>query len=152
MTTTKSEVDEGAVETFGGRLMGLYTGGMLTYMIDIGHRTGLFSTLAEGAGTSADLAARAGLDERYVREWLGAMTTGDIVRYEPSTGVYQLPAEHALCLAGRDAHSRGTRGRRRLRHGSRPHAPRRGLPGVDLRRVRLRRGCGGAGPPPSSTQ
>ena len=37
-------------------------------MIDIGHRTGLFETAAQGPGTSAELAERAGLQERYVRE------------------------------------------------------------------------------------
>jgi SAM-dependent methyltransferase len=103
MTTTQTEIDERAVEAFAGRLMGLYSGGMLTYMIDIGHRTGLLTAVAGGDGTSADVAGRAGLQERYVREWLGAMTTADIVRYEPATGVYHLPAEHALCLAGTGA-------------------------------------------------
>jgi len=51
-------------------------------MIDIGHRTGLF-TAAAGAATSEELADRAGLTERYVREWLGAMVTGGIVDYDP---------------------------------------------------------------------
>jgi SAM-dependent methyltransferase len=68
-------------------------------MISIGHRTGLFDTLARtGAGTSTEIAARADLNERYVREWLGAMLTGGIVEYEPATARFSLPAEHAGSL------------------------------------------------------
>ena len=55
---------------------------MLNYMIDIGHRTGLFVAAARGPATSEELADRAGLTERYVREWLGAMVTGGIVDYD----------------------------------------------------------------------
>ncbi len=80
--------------------MGMFTAGMLTYMIDIGHRTGLFYAAAAGPVTSAELAARAGLEERYVREWLGAMVTGGIVDYDAATRTYTLPPAHAACLAG----------------------------------------------------
>ena len=70
-------------------------------MVDIGHRTGLFAAAAAGPATSSELAARAELQERYVREWLGAMVTGGIVDYDPALGTYRLPAEHAACLTGR---------------------------------------------------
>jgi SAM-dependent methyltransferase len=93
-------LDEARVEAFAGRLFELYTGGMLTFMVDIGHRTGLFAAAAAGPATSAELAARADLQERYVREWLGAMVTGGIVDYDPTTRSYRLPAEHAACLTG----------------------------------------------------
>ena len=59
--------------------MSILTGSLLSSMVDIGHRTGLFAAAAEGPATSEQLAARAGLCERYVREWLGAVTTGGIV-------------------------------------------------------------------------
>ena len=55
---------------------------MLNYMIDIGHRTGLFARPRAGPATSDELADRAGLTERYVREWLGAMVTGGIFDYD----------------------------------------------------------------------
>ena len=103
MTTTDTPLDERAVEAFAGRLMGLYTNGMLTYMVDIGHRTGLFDALAGGPATSTELAERAGLTERYVREWLGAMVTSGIAAYEPAIATYRLPAEHAMCLSGAGA-------------------------------------------------
>jgi SAM-dependent methyltransferase len=100
---TAQTLDQAEVEAFAGRLMELYTGGMLTYLVDIGHRTGLFAALAEGPATSAELAARAQLQERYIREWLAAMATGGIVAYEPGSGSFRLPAERAACLTGRGA-------------------------------------------------
>lgn len=60
----------------------------------------MFEAASQGRATSADLATRAGLRERYVREWLGAVTTAGIVDYDPATSVYALPLEHAVCLAG----------------------------------------------------
>ena len=103
MTTTEIQPEQHAVEAFAGRLMAIITDGMLAYMIDIGHRTGLFDAFAAGPGTSSELADRAGLNERYVREWLGAMVTSGIAGYEPRTGSYRLPPEHAACLAGHTA-------------------------------------------------
>jgi SAM-dependent methyltransferase len=94
------EIDQGRVEEFAGRLLGTYTGAMLTLMIDLGHRTGLLETLSAGPGTSAEISERAGLSERYVRECLGALVTGGIVDYDPATRTYRLPAEHAVCLTG----------------------------------------------------
>ncbi len=93
-------LDRQRVQDFARRLFGHYTSGMLALMVDIGHRTGLFEAAAKGAATSRELADRAGLDERYVREWLGAMVTGGIVDYDPSSGTFALPAEHAVCLTG----------------------------------------------------
>jgi SAM-dependent methyltransferase len=92
--------DPARAEAFAGRLFELYTGGLLSLMVDIGHRTGLFAAGAAGPATSAELADRADLQERYVREWLGAMVTGGIVDHDPATGTYRLPAEHAACLTG----------------------------------------------------
>lgn len=100
ITAGGDTLDEDRVERFAEQLFGFYTGGMLTYLIDIGHRTGLFEAAAAGSATSTALADRAGLHERYVREWLGAMVTGGVVEYEPDTATYRLPAEHAVCLTG----------------------------------------------------
>jgi SAM-dependent methyltransferase len=71
----------------------------LVLMISVGHRTGLFDVMAAmPAATSAEIAARAGLNERYVREWLAAMTTGRIVDHDGAAGSFSLPADHAACL------------------------------------------------------
>ncbi|WP_232247300.1 class I SAM-dependent methyltransferase [Kitasatospora azatica] len=48
--------------------------------------------------TSAEIARSAGLDERYVREWLGAMVVGGFVDYQPEQATYHLPPEHAAAL------------------------------------------------------
>lgn len=73
-------------------------GGALMLMLSIGHRTGLLDTMAEMDWTdSEELAKKAGLNERYVREWLGAMATGGIVNTDESDR-YRLPEEHAQFL------------------------------------------------------
>jgi SAM-dependent methyltransferase len=65
-------------------------------MASIGHRSGLFDSLREkGPGTADEIAARAGLNERYVREWLGAMVTAGVIDVDAASGVYTLPPEHA---------------------------------------------------------
>jgi SAM-dependent methyltransferase len=93
-------VNERAVEAFAQRLFDAYTEGMLTLMIDVAHRTGLLDAAAAGPGTSQQLAERAGLTERYVRECLGALVTGGIIDYDATTCSYALPAERAVCLTG----------------------------------------------------
>lgn len=68
-------------------------------MASVGFRTGLFEALRKtGPTTSVGLAAAAGLNERYVREWLGAMTTGRIVECDETGSVFSLPAAHAAML------------------------------------------------------
>src|SRR5262245_39135122 len=88
---------------FGAKLVGLYTGSVLTKLIDIGYEVGLFEASRAGPATSEELAERAGLKERYVREWLGAMATGGIYRYDPKSERYELPEEHAAVLTGHTA-------------------------------------------------
>ena len=98
MTTIEDLVDPAQIEAFAARLLSLYAGSMLSCMIDIGHRTGLLAVAAHGPGTSEELAGRAGLTERYVREWLAAMVSGGIVEYDAATQTYALPPVHAACL------------------------------------------------------
>ena len=91
--------DESRAEAFAGRVLDILNDGAVAVMMSVGHRTGLFDALREsGAATSEELAAAAGLEERYVREWLGAMTTGRIVELDPATSRYSLPPEHAAWL------------------------------------------------------
>jgi SAM-dependent methyltransferase len=92
--------DRKRVQEFARKLFGHYTSGMLTMMVDIGYRTELFEAAAKGPGTSQQIADRAGLNERYVREWLGAMATGGIMEYEAASQTFALPPEHAVCLTG----------------------------------------------------
>lgn len=86
-------------QAFAERMMSMMNQGTLAMMISIGHRTGLFDAMSElPASTSDQIAEAAGLNERYVREWLGAMTTGRIVAHDAKTGTYHLPREHAAWL------------------------------------------------------
>jgi 2-polyprenyl-3-methyl-5-hydroxy-6-metoxy-1,4-benzoquinol methylase len=92
-------IDAEKAEAFAGRLLGILNDGMLTLLISVGHRTGLFDTMAELApATSEEIARAAGLDERYVREWLAGVAVGGLVELEPEPGTYRLPPEHAAFL------------------------------------------------------
>jgi ubiquinone/menaquinone biosynthesis C-methylase UbiE len=94
---------DSAEEAFTQKLIAMINNGMAGLMISIGHRTGLFNAM-RGAHpmTSVELANRAGLIERYVREWLGAMATSGIVELDHKTKLYHLPQTHAGFL-GKDA-------------------------------------------------
>lgn len=96
---TTAELDMAKVEEFAGHVVGVINGGLMSLMLSIGHRTRLFDTMAElPPSTSEEIARKAGLNERYVREWLGAMVTGGIVEYDPANGTFRLPPEHAASL------------------------------------------------------
>jgi len=91
--------DSARAEAFAERLLSALNDGALCLMLSIGHRTGLFDTmLATGPGTSTEIAKRCKLNERYVREWLGAMVTSGVVDYHVETARYSLPVEHAGSL------------------------------------------------------
>jgi 2-polyprenyl-3-methyl-5-hydroxy-6-metoxy-1,4-benzoquinol methylase len=95
-----SGVDPARAEAFAGRLLAALNDGALCLMISIGHRTRLFDVMSRmPAGTTEEIARAAGLNERYVREWLGAMVTGRVVNLDSRTGKFSLPAEHAAFLA-----------------------------------------------------
>jgi ubiquinone/menaquinone biosynthesis C-methylase UbiE len=92
-----------AMKQFGAKMVGIYTGAVLTKLIEIGYTVGLFEASRAGPATSTELAERAGLKERYVREWLGAMATSGIYRYDAPSQRYELPEEHAALLTGETA-------------------------------------------------
>jgi len=92
-------LDFQAAEAFAGRIGDIINSGAIAVMISVGHKTGLFDCLATlPASTSTEIAEAAGLDERYVREWLAVMVTGGIVTYDAEARRYRLPEEHAACL------------------------------------------------------
>lgn len=99
MSTTTTSLDQAKKEAFAERMLGILNDGFLGIMISVGNRTGLFDTMAElPPSTSQEIADAAGLQERYVREWLGSLVTGKIVDYDPETKTYALPKEHAPSL------------------------------------------------------
>lgn len=87
-------------DVYASRIGRALNSGFVALMISVGHRTRLFDVMAElPPCTSADIASAAVVSERYVREWLGAMTTARIVQYDLRTGTYFLPIEYAAVLS-----------------------------------------------------
>lgn len=95
---TEPQADGQAIAEFTGRVLGDTSAAAAVVMAALGDRLGLFKSLAaDGPATSAELAARTGCDERYVREWLRGMTSAG---YLTRTGDdFVLPAAHAPVLA-----------------------------------------------------
>jgi SAM-dependent methyltransferase len=91
--------DTNAVDSFADRLINMLNEGALSLMISIGHRTGLFDTLAElPPARVEEIAHHSGLEPRYIREWLAALVSGNILHYEPEEQRYHLPKAHAALL------------------------------------------------------
>jgi len=92
-------INEAKSGEFAERMMTILNHGALNLMISIGYRTGLFDVMSKlEPSTSEEIAEASGLDERYVREWLGAMVTGEIIDYDAENKTYSLPMEHAAWL------------------------------------------------------
>jgi SAM-dependent methyltransferase len=73
-------------------------------LVVMGDRLGLYRAMADGkAVTPAELAGRADIAERYAREWLSQQAAGGYVDYDPDSGRYSLPAEHAVALTDTDS-------------------------------------------------
>jgi 2-polyprenyl-3-methyl-5-hydroxy-6-metoxy-1,4-benzoquinol methylase len=93
------DYDNSRADVFASKMFQFLNGGMLSLMISIGYKTGLFDTISQlKPSTSQEISRAAKLNERYVREWLGAMVTGNIIDYDPSTGKYLLRKEHSTFL------------------------------------------------------
>ena len=86
-------------EQFAERMVGAIDSASLAILISIGHQTGLFDAMADlPPSTSAQIAQAAGLNERYVREWLGGVVVGRIVDYDAAADTYFLPRHRAGAL------------------------------------------------------
>jgi 2-polyprenyl-3-methyl-5-hydroxy-6-metoxy-1,4-benzoquinol methylase len=100
MTATTPTIDEQRVEAFVERVVLDVGTAMRGGLLYIGDRLGIFKALSEsGPVTPAELAKATGLNERYLREWLGSMTTAEYLEHDAESGTYHLPPEHALPLA-----------------------------------------------------
>ena len=95
----KQDYDNSKAEEFASKMFQFLNSGMLSLMISIGYKTGLFDIIAQlKPSTSQEISQAAKLNERYIREWLGAMVTGNIIEYDPLTEKYFLPKEHSAFL------------------------------------------------------
>ncbi len=97
--TTQPTIDQAKTEAFLGKVLSDTSGMTTTILASIGDRLGLFQQLAYGPATSSELANRAEINERYAREWLGAMASAGYVAYDPASHRFMLPAEHLPVLA-----------------------------------------------------
>jgi len=94
------QLDGAKLEAFMGKVLEDLSGTMTTLFCSIGDRLGLFRNLAEhGPATSAELARRAEINERYASEWLRGLAAAGYLDYQAETGQYVLPPEHAEALA-----------------------------------------------------
>jgi 2-polyprenyl-3-methyl-5-hydroxy-6-metoxy-1,4-benzoquinol methylase len=99
MESTTPSFDQSRADAFAASLLESFNRAAFCLMASIGHRTGLFDAMRDRPpSTSPELAHAAGLNERYVREWLGAMVTAGVVEIDVTGSRYSLPPEHAALL------------------------------------------------------
>jgi len=92
--------DPAKMEAFINKMMNDMSGAVASTMCILGDRLGIFKELAAGGpATSAELAARAGLNERYTRELLNALACAGYLEYDPEVRSFTLPPEFAPALA-----------------------------------------------------
>jgi 2-polyprenyl-3-methyl-5-hydroxy-6-metoxy-1,4-benzoquinol methylase len=109
----QAAVDQARLEELTAQVARDAGGAMMLPLALIGDRLGLFTALAAaGPVTSAELAGRTGLAERYLREWLLAMAAGGYVTYAGGGGSgpeakhsarYLLSPEQAEALTNPDS-------------------------------------------------
>ena len=104
MASTEIALDTTKVEAFQHQVVGDLAAGLSAVLIHVGDRLGLYSAMADGRPvTSAALAERTGLAERYVREWLHNQAAAGWITYDAASAAFTLPAEHALLVADETA-------------------------------------------------
>ncbi len=93
------EFNPAKLDAFMQQAVGDMGAAMHAALIVVGDKLGLYRSMA-GAGwlTPAELAARTGTAERYIREWLNANAASGYVAYDAGTERYQLPPEQAFAL------------------------------------------------------
>ena len=97
--TTQLSIDEAKLQAFLGKVVTDTAAAFSAPLVLVGDRLGLYQAMASGRPvTSQELAARTGLHERYVREWLLNQTASGYVEYDPTSERYTLPPEHAIAL------------------------------------------------------
>ena len=73
-------------------------------LVQIGESLGLYRTLsADGPLSSTELAAKTGLHERYLREWLSAQAASKYITFHPETETFSMTPEQAFVFANPDS-------------------------------------------------
>ncbi len=101
---TTIDLDPDKLEQFVFRAVEEVGATLNTALVVMGDELGLYRALADaGPLTSAELAARTGTAERYVREWLNAQAAGGYIGYHPAEGAYSLAPEQAAAFCDEDS-------------------------------------------------
>jgi SAM-dependent methyltransferase len=99
-----TEIDEARLESFMGQAVTDMGATISAPLMLIGEKLGLYKAMAGGgAMTSGEVAERADVAERSVREWLRNQAAGGYVTYDAESDRYTLPDEHALALADEES-------------------------------------------------
>ena len=97
---TTPNVDQDRLNAFVGKMLGDLGAAMGAPLVIIGDKLGLYKAMAAaGPLTAADLAARCGCAERYIREWLAAQAAAGYVDYDVAADQYLLSPEQAMVFA-----------------------------------------------------
>jgi SAM-dependent methyltransferase len=97
-------MDQSKLEGFVHKALGDLGSALTASLVVIGDKLGLYRAMAAaGPITSSELATRTKTDERCVREWLSAQAAAGYIDYDPTTGRYTLPAEHAVALTDEES-------------------------------------------------
>ncbi len=98
MATNQNAIDMEKVQANAERVLGFLSGAVLSGMIYLGDRMGLYQALQQaGPVTSSELAQRTGLHERWIREWLQGQAAAGLISYE-GAGKFSLSPEAAMVL------------------------------------------------------
>ena len=96
--------DQDKLNAFLGRMVGDLGSVATGALVLLGDRLGLFKAMQDGESvTAAELAARTGLHERYVREWLAAQAAAGYVEYDSGGDRFFLNPEQATVFADEDS-------------------------------------------------
>ena len=105
-------LDEARVGAFMEKALGDAAGLFAGVLTMLGDRLGLFRALAtDGPATAAELAGRAGVNERYALEWLRGLRAAGYLEQEPD-GRFTSPPSTPRCSpwrAGRSSSAAPTR-------------------------------------------
>jgi SAM-dependent methyltransferase len=96
---TSQPFSETKANAFLGKVVDDWGATVGSALVVIGDKLGLYDALAEaGPLTPTELGQQTGTNERYCREWLLAQAAGGYLTYDPTSGRYSLPPEHAAIL------------------------------------------------------
>ena len=93
-------MDEAKLHQFVGQMLSDLGGAASVALVRIGDALGLYKAMHErGPMTVPELAAAAGVNERYLREWAAHQAASNYLAYDPATQKFSLPEEQAMVFA-----------------------------------------------------